>query len=144
MPDLSTIPSDVLDEIMEFTSPRGTHFDAYPITFLTTSWLAELSRHNPEARFEAPRFRPNFLIDGAEPGYAEEAWCGKRVRIADAEFECDIPTVRCSMTVHQTEDLPKDPKVLRTIVKQSGQNVGAYVRVAKAGVVKVGDSVELL
>ena len=144
LPDLSTFPPDLLKEITEFTSPLGTYFDAFPITVLTTSWLDELAKRNPEAQFGAARFRPNFLIDGAEAGFAEEAWCGKRIRIGEAEFHCDIPTVRCSMTVQQTEDLPEDPKVLRTIVRESNQNVGAYARVAKAGRVRVGDSVELL
>lgn len=144
LPDLRVIPPDLLSEISEFTSPLGTYFDAYPIHLLTTSWLDHLATHNPDSRFGVERFRPNFLIEGAESGLAEAAWCGKRLRIGDAIFACEIPTMRCSMTVQQTGPLPKDAKVLRTIVQKSDQNVGAYAAVESPGRARVGDAVELL
>ncbi len=144
LPDFSIYPDALLAELREFTSPLGTYFDAYPIHLLTTSWLETLGGHRPESRFEAPRFRPNLLIGDAGPGLAELAWCGKTLRIGGAELRCDAPTVRCSMTAQQTGPLPKDPKVLRTIVRETGQNVGAYAVVARHGPVRVGDAVELL
>jgi uncharacterized protein YcbX len=144
LPDLSIMAPEVIAEITEFTSPRGTYFDAYPIHLLTTSWLAALSETNPTSRFETARFRPNFVIDGAEQGLAELDWCGKRLRIGEAEFDCDAPTVRCGMTTRATADLPDDTKVLRTIVRETDQNVGAYATVNKSGPVKIGDTVELI
>ncbi len=145
LPDLSKmIPADILNQLKDYTSPLGTYFDAFPIHFVTTSWLEELEAQNPETRFEAQRFRPNFLIKSSEKGFVEEAWCGRTIRIGSAELKCEVPTVRCSMTIQKTGDLPKDPKVLRTVVSHSGQNVGAYARVSKEGSVEVGDSVELL
>ena len=39
--------------------------------------------------------------------------------------------------------LPKDPRVLRTIVKV-GQNLGLYANVETPGRVSIGDPVELL
>lgn len=144
LPDLSTMSPEIVAEITEFTSPRGTYFDAYAIHLLTTSWLAALSEKNPTSRFEVARFRPNFVIDGAEQGLAELAWCGKRLKIGDAEFDCDAPTVRCGMTTRATADLPDDTKVLRTIVQSTDQNVGAYAMINKNGSVQVGDPVELI
>ncbi|MFT4581526.1 MAG: hypothetical protein ACI915_000547 [Gammaproteobacteria bacterium] len=144
LPDLSMFPPKLLAEITEFTSPPGTYFDAYPIHLLTTSWLSELGTKNTGSRFEPLRFRPNFVIDGAADGLAELAWCGKRLRIGGAELDCDVPTVRCGMTTHETGDLPKDLKVLRTIVRDTDQNVGAYATVFSTGTVRVGDRVELL
>ncbi len=47
------------------------------------------------------------------------------------------------MTTHAQKDLPKDPSVLRSIVKDADQNLGTYAIVAVPGVVKLGDSVEL-
>ncbi len=144
LPDFSIYPEALLAILGEFTSPLGTYFDAYPLHLITTSWLEALAARNPDARFEAPRFRPNLLIEGAEAGFAELAWCGKRLRIGAAEITCEAPTVRCSMTVQQTGDLPKDPKVLRTIVRESEQNVGAYATVCLPGAVRVGDTLELV
>jgi MOSC domain-containing protein YiiM len=51
--------------------------------------------------------------------------------------------MRCSMTLAATGDLPKDPSVLRTIVRESDQNVGVYASVAGEGSVEVGDPIEV-
>lgn len=144
LPDLSIMPEAIIKEIVEYTSPRGTYFDAYPIHLLTTSWLAHLAELNTNSRFEIPRFRPNIVIDGAAKGFAELAWCGKQIRIGSAIFKCDAPTIRCGMTTQPTADLPKDNQVLRTIVRESDQNVGAYATIAEPGTINVGDEVELL
>jgi len=48
------------------------------------------------------------------------------------------------MTTHAQSGLPKDPTVLRTIVKNAYQNLGVYATVAKAGCILEGDPVELL
>jgi MOSC domain-containing protein YiiM len=48
------------------------------------------------------------------------------------------------MTMHAQADLPKDPRVLRTIVREAGQNLGAYASIQTPGRVSVGDEVELL
>lgn len=144
LPDLGVIPAELVAEITEFTSPRGTYFDAYPIHLLTTSWLTALTELNSGSRFEPARFRPNFVIEDAEQGLAELNWCGKRLQIGSAEFDCDVATMRCGMTTHATGGLPRDTKVLRTIVRETGQNVGAYATVSQPGSIKVGDAVELM
>lgn len=143
-PDLSNIPAPLIAELLQFTSPLGTYFDAFPLTILTTAMMAELGRLNAAARFEPMRFRPNLVIDtGDAQGFAEFEWCGKTVHIGTAIIDVVIPTVRCSMTTQATGGLPKDPSVLRTIVRESGQNCGVYCNVAKAGTITVGDAVEL-
>jgi len=48
------------------------------------------------------------------------------------------------MTTLPQGDLPKDPAVLRTIVRDAGQNIGMYAQVASAGPVGIGDPVELV
>ena len=47
------------------------------------------------------------------------------------------------MTTQAVDELPKDPSVLRTIVRDANQNLGVYATVEKAGPVAVGDRVEL-
>ena len=145
LPDLSTFPQDVLAELIEFTSPLGTYFDAFALHIVTNGWLDDLSRLNEKAKFDRRRFRPNFVIElaGGKNGRAELEWMGKVVRIGDARAKVESPTMRCSMTLAATGDLPKDPSVLRTIVRDSDQNLGVYASVAGAGSVKVGDPVEV-
>lgn len=142
LPDLSVLPP----ELFEFTSPLGTHFDLAPLHLLTTASIATLAAANPGARFDRQRFRPNFLIEttAGTTGLAEVAWCGHRVRIGGATLSATIPTMRCSMVAQPQGDLPKDPSVLRTIVRDADQNFGVYANISEAGDVAVGDAVELL
>lgn len=139
VPDISTLPP----ELMEFTSPPGTYFDAFPIHLLTTSTLKIMERLNREAIWDVRRFRPNFLIDSELHGFIESEWTSQKLLIGSAVVQCQIPTARCGMTTHAQKGLPKDPSVLRTIVKDADQNLGTYASVAVPGVVKVGDSVEI-
>jgi uncharacterized protein len=142
LPDLTQLPP----EILEFTSPLGTYFDAFPIHLLTTASLAAMAKFNPNAAWDVRRFRPNFLID-TDPeleGLAEAGWAGRSLRVGSIELRCEIPTVRCGMTIQAQQDFPKDPSVLRSIVKDADQNLGIYANVSKTGEVKLGDRVELL
>ena len=131
-------------ELFEYTSPLGTYFDALPIHLLTTASLRALGRENPAAAFDPRRFRPNFLIEPASETDAlvEVAWCGEALRLGGATVKVEMGTPRCSMTTQPQGDLPKDPTVLRTIVRHADQNVGVYASVLRPGRVGVGDAVE--
>jgi uncharacterized protein len=142
IPDISTLPP----ELMEFTSPPGTYFDAFTIHILTTASLAIMSRLNPSALWDSRRFRPNFLIEtkGKLKGLLESEWDGRVLRLGTVELRCAIPTARCGMTIHAQAELPRDPSVLRSIVKDANQNLGTYADVAVPGEVSLGNQVELL
>ncbi len=142
IPDLSVFPA----ELFEFASPPGTYFDAFPLHLLTTASLAAMARLNPGAAWDVRRFRPNLLIataDGSE-GLVESTWCGRVLRIGDVQVRCELPAPRCGMTTRAQVDLPQDPSVLRTIVRDARQNLGVYAASSAAGRVTVGDVVELL
>jgi uncharacterized protein YcbX len=142
LPDLSALPRD----LFEFTSPFGTYFDAFPLHVLTTASLRALAVRNPTAQFDRRRFRPNLLVespDGAS-GLVESDWCGRRLRIGTAELSIAMPAMRCSMTMRALDELPADPSVLRTIVRDADQNLGVYATIEQPGTVKVGDRVELI
>ena len=143
IPDLTVFPDRKLEEINQFATVKGTYFDAYPIHLLTTSWLEELKNHSPDSSFERDRFRPNILIEANTKGLSELAWCGKKVRIGSVELDCEIPTIRCSMTTHATGTLPKDIDILRTIAKKTERNVGVYASIVSNGTVRVGDAVQV-
>ena len=142
IPDLSTLPP----EIIQFTSPLGTYFDAFPIHVLTTASLQAMAEINHEAMWDRRRFRPNFLIETVDEvsGLVDATWKGKVLKLGTVQIRCDIPTVRCGMTIQQQDGIPKDPTILRTIVKHADQNLGSYANVVVPGTVSVGDSVEVL
>lgn len=142
LPDLSVFPQ----ELFEFTSIPGTYFDALPVHVLTTATLRALAHANGSSRFDVRRFRPNFLIEpeaDATDGFVENGWAGRPLRIGAATVEVQMPTARCVMTTLPQGDLPKDPAVLRTIVRDAQQNVGMYASVTAAGRIAVGDRVEI-
>ncbi len=141
LPDLSTLPP----ALFEFTSQPGTYFDVFPLHLLTTASLDALARLNPDSAWDARRFRPNFLIETVEgvEGLVESGWGGHGLRVGALRLKCEMPAPRCSMTIQAQRDLPKDPRVLRTIVK-AGQNLGFYANVESPAFVSVGDEVELL
>jgi hypothetical protein len=48
------------------------------------------------------------------------------------------------MITHGFADLPRDPGLMRSVVRHANQNLGVYASVAEAGAVRVGDAIELL
>lgn len=142
MPSFEGIPPD----IFQYVSPLGTYFDAYPLHLLTTATLQALSALHPEGQFAPERFRPNIVIatDENSGSNDEPSWKGKIIRIGEVEFLVSVPTIRCVLTTMPQGNLPKDPRILRTIVQQHDHHVGVYATVQRAGDIRVGDSVELL
>jgi uncharacterized protein YcbX len=142
LPDLFELPP----ELLEFTSPLGTYFDAYPVQLLTSASLDAMARFNPAAAWDVRRFRPNFFIETEAniEGLVEAGWGGRTLRIGAVEVKCEIPTARCGMTTHAQGGLAKDPSILRSIVRDADQNLGIYASVVIGGPVKVGDAVELI
>lgn len=142
LPDLSKMPQEVL----EFTSPLGTYFDAFPINLLTTASLQKMAELNPSGLWDVRRFRPNFVVETNEElnGLVEAGWVGSALRIGAVELKLEISCARCGMTTHAQKDLPKDPSILRTVVREGNQNMGVYASVISGGLVNVGDAVELV
>lgn len=141
VPDVSALPPEVL----EFTSPPGTYFDAFSIHLLTSASLQAMSAATPNSSWDVLRFRPNFLIetDSDLSGLIESKWNGELIELGDAVLKCEIPTVRCGMTTHAQGTLPKDSAILRSIVRNADQNLGTYASVVRSSQVKVGDVVRL-
>jgi hypothetical protein len=142
LPDLGKFSPDVL----EYESPPGTYFDAFPLLLVTTASLRTLQARAPASKIDVRRFRPNLLVDTLKgvDDFVEAGWEGRRLRVGHATLELTIACPRCVMTTHAFDDLPKDPTIMRTLVRESGQNFGIYARIANEGPVQLGDTVELL
>jgi uncharacterized protein YcbX len=141
LPDLSMVPA----ELFEFATPPGTYFDAFPLHLLTTASLVTMEHLNPASAWDVRRFRPNILIETAVgvKGLVEVQWSGRTLRLGALHVQCEMPTVRCGITTQAQTDLPKDPTVLRTIVREAEQTLGCYASILTPGRVAVGDTVEL-
>jgi hypothetical protein len=142
LPDMSVFPA----ELAEYESPLGTYFDAFPLLLMTTNSLDTMNERVPESIFDVRRFRPNFLIDGVESDdpFPEFAWEGKRAKLGTAVLKFTVACPRCVMVTRGFKDLPKDPNIMRTLVKENGGLIGIYAEVETAGEVTEGDTLELL
>ena len=146
MPDFSAMPSDLYRLIMEFESPPGTYFDAYPINVISRQSLAGLARRSPGSAVDVRRFRPNLLVDlpDGEGEFPEQAWVGRQVQVGDAVIAISEPCVRCVMISRPTDDLPGDRDMQKVVVRQLHHTMGVYANVVTPGQVREGDQVRLL
>ncbi len=144
LPCFDDVPID-LSLVAEYISPPGTYFDFFQLHLRTTRSLETLARLAPASRIDARRFRPNLLVevDDDVSGFPEFDWCGKGIAIGTLELQIVMPMMRCAMTTHAQGELPKDPAIMRTLVRESGMNLGVGAQVLRAGEVSLGDELVL-
>jgi uncharacterized protein YcbX len=146
IPDLSAFPPEVLGEISVYASPLGTYFDAFPVNVLTEASLRYMKSLLPDSVIDVRRFRPNFLVgdDGAGAAPVEFDWVGREVSLGAARIAAIMRCPRCIMTTRAQEgagaNLPRDSAIMRTLVRETAQNLSIYATVAH-GAVAVGDIV---
>ena len=141
LPDLAGF-----EELLEFESPPGTYFDAFPISIISQQSLNTMDQLEGESRFDVRRFRPNLLVDvpGSDHPFPEQAWVGKTLAIGSVTPKIDTTCPRCVMTTHGFDDLPQDRQTMRMMVANSEGNLGIYASVVKVGKVATGDSVRVM
>lgn len=136
---------------------KGRFSDYAAVHLLTTSTLTRLSELYPGARFEERRFRPNVVVETSrgQSGFVENDWVGRTVTIGDeVRLRVTDPTPRCSIPTLDHGELPRDPRVLRTIAEHNmlpmpaldGQIMpcaGVYAFVESAGTMRRGDPVRI-
>ena len=140
LPDLTGF-----EELLEFESPPGTYFDAFPISIMSQQSLAAMNQLEGESRFDVRRFRPNLLVDIPDTNhpFPEQAWVGKTVSLGSVQLKIDMTCPRCSMTTHGFDDLPRDTEIMRKLVNHSDGNLGIYASVQRRGQISVNDHIEI-
>lgn len=126
--------------------------DGYPVLLTTSGSLAALNERiiaGGGAGVRMERFRPNLVIDGADP-WAEDAW--SEVRVGDAVIELVKPCARCVVTtLDQAAGDARGREPLESLValrKSADPRVPGVVFgwngiIRRTGVVTVGDPVEV-
>jgi uncharacterized protein YcbX len=140
IPDLSGF-----EELLEFESPPGTYFDAFPVSIMSRQSLESMDKLGSESCFDARRFRPNLLIDipKSKLPFPEQEWVGATLSIGSVVLKVEATCPRCSMTTHGFADLPRDTEVMRQLVRHSEGNLGVYASVQTAGSLSINDTVEV-
>jgi len=139
LPNLGVFPPD----LFQYESPPGTYFDAFPLLLVTDATLRRLAELAPASHIDVRRFRPNLVVEtGLAPGFVEAGWEGARLRAGSALLELSVACPRCVMITHPFAELPRDPGLMRTVVREANQCVGIYASVREPGRVREGDVVE--
>ena len=143
-PDLEELANR--DVVTDEAMPQGTFFDLADLHLLTTGTLDRLRELNPRSRFEPRRFRPNMIIDtGSQKGFVENEWIGKTIAIGpEVRIKVTGPCPRCVMTTLPQADLPMDPEILKTAVHYNEARVGAYASVVQTGIIRVGNTINVV
>ena len=120
--------------------------DGFPLLLIGQASLDDLSQRVGRS-LEMLRFRPNLVIEGAEP-YAEDSW--KRIRIGEMEFKVAKGCSRCIVTTLDplTGERSADREPLTTLKsyrEQEGQvYFGQNLLPRGTGELQVGMAVEVL
>ena len=135
--------------------PEGSFFDLFPVSVMTTAALDHLNELEPESRFDVRRFRMNVLVDTSNgSGFVENEWLGRSLGVGEeARIAVTIPDPRCVMPSLEHEELPRDPQILKSLVKHNRLDVagaglfpcaGVYAVAEATGTIRTGDPVTLV
>lgn len=128
--------------------------DSFPVTIASTGslrqlndWILELALElgeEPAAPLPMERFRPNLVVDAAEP-FAEDRW--EALRIGGVRFRVGKPVGRCVVTTIDTTSLRTAREPIRALSRHrrwDGKTLFAVHLVPEgSGTVTVGDEVEV-
>lgn len=119
------------------------HMDCAPVHVLTTAALRWLQLRLPQSRVDERRFRPNVMIDAPGASQIERDWLGKTLCIGAAKLHIVDPAERCRMVTLAQGDLPADPRVLASILRDADLCFGVYAEVVVPGVIARNDACSL-
>lgn len=138
LPDLSAFPPERLRLLRQ-----GNFFDALPLHVLTRTTLRTLAGLVPDSAWDVRRFRPNVLVDTVQSGgYPERDWVGRQIRVGTAVLRIVTGCPRCVVVTQAVDDLPHDPRIMRTLVRETSHTAGVYAEVLTEGVARVGDEIQ--
>jgi MOSC domain-containing protein len=133
-------------------SPEGTFFDFAPLHLITTSTLERIAGRSSRGIVEPERYRPNIVIRTTAPGFAENDWTGRDLRIgSDLIIQVIARTPRCAIPTLEHGDLPRDVAALRVLAEDNRIKprdvlgpqpcAGVYAKILRPGRIRLGDIV---
>lgn len=146
------VPADVIQ--IGAGSPPGTFFDFAPLHLLTTGTLARIAELSPFGKSDFERYRPNIVIRSIKPGFTENDWLNRDLRVGpDLVLRVIARTPRCAVPTLAHGDLPRNTEALRVLARHNRITpmesmgpepcAGVYAEVLTPGRVRTGDPVRL-
>jgi uncharacterized protein len=146
------VPADVIE--IGAGSPPGTFVDFAPLHLLTTGTLARIAELSPFGKSDFERYRPNIVIRSIKPGFTENDWLNRDLRVGpDLVLRVIARTPRCAVPTLAHGDLPRNTEALRVLARHNRITpmesldpepcAGVYAEVLVPGRVRTGDPVRL-
>jgi len=150
------VDAPVPAELMEIGGggPPGTFVDFAPLHLLTTSTLDRIAELSPYRRADLERYRPNIVIRTDAPGFTENDWVERNLRVGnDLVLRVIARTPRCAVPTLAHGALPRNPDALRVLARHNRIQpldtldpepcAGVYAEVLEPGHIRIGDPVRL-
>lgn len=119
---------------------RGV-FDTLPLSLITTQTIAKLGTL-VEAELAVERFRPNIVIEAADPApFSEDLWVGAVLRAGGVKLRIDKRDSRCLVVTLDPLTTESNPAILRAIASERQGCLGVYGSTVEPGRIAVGDAV---
>jgi uncharacterized protein YcbX len=116
-------------------------FDTFPLSLVTTQSIARLGEMVGTA-LDVKRFRPNILVEAAEPDpFQEDDWVGCVLRIGGMSLRVDKRDGRCAVITIDPVTAQRNPTILRTVARDRQGCLGVYGSTVTPGRVAVNDPV---
>jgi uncharacterized protein YcbX len=137
------LSSEAGEEVRLLQVGRGI-FDSMPVSLITTGTGREIAARFGRA-LDLRRFRSNIVI--AADAVSEESWLGAVLQFGQgtdsARLRLNHRIERCMVPTIDPDSAVKDPTILRLLVEEFDNEIGAYGAVEAKGAVTVGDPVYL-
>jgi uncharacterized protein len=147
------VPAEIIE--IGAGAPPGTFVDFAPIHLMTTSTLDQIAELSPRGRADLERYRPNIVIRTTVPGFTENGWLERDLRVGDLlVLRVIARTPRCAVPTLAHGALPRDADALRVLARHNRAApvdsldpepcAGVYAEVLSPGRIRTGDIINLV
>ncbi len=119
--------------------------DCHPVSIISLQTVRTLGEETG-LTLDKRRFRANVYLDlTAADGFAEDAFVGRSLRIGPTAIISIVKRDgRCMMITLDPDTAEKEPALLKTVAQAHDGMAGVYGTVKVEGIIRRGDSAELL
>jgi uncharacterized protein YcbX len=119
--------------------------DCQPLSIFSVQTARKIGKETGMA-IDKRRFRANIYVDlVSTDGFAEDEFVGRKIRLGSKVIVSVIKRDgRCMMITLDPDTAEKSPAVLKTVAQAHEGMAGIYAAVVVEGIVRKGDSLELL
>lgn len=147
-PELQAEISERFGSDVELMKYKHGIFDEAPISVISLATIAGIGRE-AGADLDRRRFRANVVLETENTEvFHEDAWVGGTLVFGDGDSAPAVTVTlrdeRCMMVNLDPDTAEQDPRVMKAVVRMSGNYAGVYGTVVRTGTIRVGDRVTLI